>query len=293
MRARGAEPVTGSRNVPGSHLDREYDLRAAFPDYVRYFEDWRDRSRRARECLPCLLNVPYGEGSRDRVDFFPAMSQPAPLLVYVHGGYWRSMDKSDFSFVAIPFVKRGVSLALINYDLFPGTTMSSVVGKVRGAYAWVVENAGNSSVRWNSVHLAGWSAGAHLAAMIVCAESCSMSRTAPISSLLALSGIYDLRPILQTSANGDLCLDQVEADRNSPIHLAPPDRTCPVSLMWGANETGEFRKQSSLLADVWRAKGADLVVREVPNAHHYDVMDALADEDSVIFRTAVELLRLS
>src|SRR5262245_10646439 len=155
-------------SVPESRsaeLDREYDLRSAFPDYVNYFEDWRSRSRKAREVLSCHLDVAYGSGPRDRVDFFPAKPALGPLLVFIHGGYWRSMDKSDFSFLAEPFLKRGVSLALINYDLFPGATMSKVVGQVRGACSWISGNASRWGIPFNRLHLAGWSAGAHLASM--------------------------------------------------------------------------------------------------------------------------------
>src|SRR5262245_33905580 len=127
--------MTASRKLAEASLDRDYDLRTAFPDYAAYFEDWRARSLKARHELPCRLDVQYGPGARDRVDFFPASSATAPLLVYVHGGYWRWLDKSDFSFLAVPFVKRGVSLAVINYDLFPGTPMSRVLAAVEHAYA--------------------------------------------------------------------------------------------------------------------------------------------------------------
>jgi len=272
-------------------LDAEYDLRSAFPDYVHYFDDWAVRSRGARERLNCLLDVPYGPGLRDRVDFFPASTPIAPLLVYVHGGYWRSLDKSDFSFLALPFIN-STSLALINYDLFPGTTMSKLVAQVRRACAWIAVNAGRLGVTYTELHLAGWSAGAHLVAMVLCSDpETSRAATEPprVSSMLALSGVYDLEPILETSANADFRLDEAEAQRNSPIHLQPTFG-CPMAIMWGERETRAFRQQSSCLAEVWGAKGAEVRPTQVPCLHHYEVMHALGDEGSVIFETAARLL---
>jgi arylformamidase len=195
------------------------------------------------------------------------------------------MDKSDFSFLADPFVKRGVSLALINYDLFPGTIMTHLVKQVRGAYAWTLANAAGLGIDPSRVHLAGWSAGAHLAAMVLCANG-----GGSIASLLAISGIYDLTPILQTSANADLHLDVGEAERNSPIRLLPMAPACPVSLVWGADETEAFRDQSSSLASVWRRQGIEVATLEVRNVHHYAIMNCLGDASSSVFTEALRLL---
>jgi arylformamidase len=282
--------MTAPRKVADPNLDRDYDLRAAFPDYAAYFDDWRRRSRTARDELACLLDVQYGPSVCDRVDFFPAASQPAPLLVYIHGGYWRWLDKSDFSFLAVPFVKRGVSLAIVNYDLFPGTTMSRVVTQVRSAYAWIVDNAPRIGVPWSRMHLAGWSAGAHLSAMLLCTPG--RAGRLPVASLLAISGIYDLTPIVETSANADLGLDLAEAARNSPLRLPPPDPACPVALVWGAGETAAFRNQSASLAKAWREHGMQIATLEVPNVHHYAVMNRLGEESSEVFAQAARLLRL-
>lgn len=268
-------------------IERDYDLRTAFPDYLDFFERWRARSQDVRDRLSCLVDIPYGPGPRERVDFFPAASQPAPLLVYIHGGYWRSMDKSDFSFVAEPFVRRGVSLALINYDLFPDTTMSRLIAQVVGAWGWIAENAPRFGVVPDPIHLAGWSAGAHLAAMVLCSI-----RAVPIASFLAISGVYDLVPILQTAANSDLRLDSGEAERNSPMRLLPTTKGCPVSVVWGADETQAFRSQSTAFADVWSRRGVEVKIAEVEKLHHYAVMDALGDETSAVFGEAVRLLHM-
>ena len=276
------------------NLDRDYDLRAAFPDYVVYFEDWRSRSERARSELPCRLEVAYGPAARERLDIFQAghvAGHPGPLLAFIHGGYWRSMDKSDFSFLAPPFVERGISLALINYSLFPGTTMSSLVAQIRRSCTWLGRNAERLGVPFDQLHLAGWSAGAHLAAMTACAEaSAANSGLPPIASLIAVSGVYDLRPILHTSANSDLRLVGAEAARNSPIDHSPPTKPCPIAVVWGGNETDAFRGQSATFAAAWRTKGANVYDLEMPGLHHYAAVDALADQRSALFRLAREFI---
>ena len=202
--------MTRSHDAPVTSLDAEYDLRSAFPDYEQYFADWAARSRSARQHLRCLLDVPYGPGPRDRVDFFRANTPSAPLLVYIHGGYWRSLDKSDFSFLAVPFVKCGTSLALINYELFPGTTMSHLVAQVRRACAWIALNAGRFDIDYTEFHLAGWSAGAHLAAIVLCSD---MERRLAVTQIGA-------RHTLQ------LRLIPQQIDRNSIARFGATDAVC-------------------------------------------------------------------
>ena len=179
-----------------------------------------------------------------------------------------------------------MSLAVINYDLFPGTTMSRVVAQVEGVWAGL-RRMRQVWCRSDPIHLAGWSAGAHLAAMLLCSI-----RAVPIASLLAISGVYDLVPILQTAANSDLRLDSGEAERNSPMRLLPTTKGCPVSVVWGGDETQAFRSQSTAFADVWSRRGVEVKIAEVEKLHHYAVMDALGDETSPVFGEAVRLLHM-
>jgi arylformamidase len=279
-----------SAGTSAQNFDGGYDLRAAFPDYEQYFAEWRFRSRQAREQLPCLLDVSYGERPRERVDFFRATAQ-GPLLVFIHGGYWRSLDKSDFSFLAAPFLEHGVSLALMNYTLFPGTTMTKVVAEVRAGFRWIANNAPSVGISYSTVHLAGWSAGAHLGSMIAVEGSCDLSVQAPVS-FLAISGVYDLRPLLLTSANADLALDVAEATANSPVHAKTPPRTGSTAILWGARETDEFKRQSLLLHNAWRGSIGELISMEIPDEHHYGVMHALGQDGSTVFQIALKLLKL-
>jgi arylformamidase len=278
-----------SPRASAQNFDGGYDLRAAFPDYEQYFAEWRFRSQQAREQLPCLLDVSYGDGPRERVDFFRGTAQ-GPLLVFIHGGYWRSLDKSDFSFLAAPFLSHGVSLALMNYPLFPGTTMTRVVAQVRAGFQWIANNAPSLGISYSSIHLAGWSAGAHLASMIVVEGRSDLTVQAP-ASFLGISGVYDLGPLLLTSANLDLGLNVAEAAANSPVNAKATPRIGAAAILWGALETDEFKRQSRLLQNTWRGSSRELLSMEISDVHHYGTMHALGQNGSMVFQVALELLK--
>lgn len=253
-------------------LERDYNLRQAFPDYEQFFADWRKRSADARKRLQCELDIPYGPKPRQKIDRFSAPDADAPLLVFIHGGYWRSMDKSDFSFLAEPLVARGISVAMPSYSLCPQATIDEIVSDIHTAFAWL-------SSRADRIHLCGWSAGAHLAAMLVAGGAPG------IRSVLALSGIYDLRPLQHVSMNEDLRLDEASAARNSPLLLKPETQT-RFAIAAGALETPALRKQSRDFADAWQ-----LNAHEVPGVHHYAIVSELGDERSALFGTLLEQIR--
>lgn len=279
--SRGVDEVSGS-------LDSQYDLRSAFPEYVTYFEDWRARGEQARVSQKCFLDQPYGTGARERIDLFPAPEPNGQLFLFIHGGYWRFMDKSDFSFIVHPYLRRNISVGLINYSLFPGTTMGEVVRQIRNACKWIVANCGSYGIAPRELHLGGWSAGAHLACMA--AATLDTHNAAPeIDSVLAISGVFDLRPLLRTSANADLKLDEAEALRNSPVDLIPR-RGQRIALLWGGGETEAFREQSRIFSANWRGKGADLRAEEIAKLHHYAIMDSLAREGTRVLKASLALL---
>ena len=253
-------------------FERGYNLRQAFPDYEHYFEDWRKRSAAARARLDCDLGVAYGPKPRQKFDLFRAREPRAPLLIFIHGGYWRSMDKSDFSFLAEPLITRGIAVAMPSYSLCPEATIDEIVADVRTAFSSLGQSA-------DRIHVCGWSAGAHLAAMLVAGGAPG------IYSVLALSGIYDLRPLQHVSMNEDLRLDEATAARNSPLLLQP--KTQPkIAVAAGALETPALRKQSRDFADAWQ-----LNAQEIPGVHHYAIVTELGDERSALFATLLEQIR--
>lgn len=249
-------------------LEREYNLRQAFPDYEQFFADWRRRSAAARTARRAVLDISYGEGPRRKLDLFPARDHKAPLLVFIHGGYWRSMDRTDFSFLAEPLVARGISVAIPSYPLCPEATLDEIVDAAQAALTYV---------KCENIHLAGWSAGAHLATMLL-----TRSQPRKIRSVLALSGLYDLRPLRHVSVNEDLRLDPVAAARNSPLLLRPEAAT-RLAVVAGALETPALRKQSRDFAEAWKAPHS-----EIPDVHHYAIISALGDERTALFGQLLE-----
>ena len=150
-------------------LEAEYDNRALVPEHPAIFERWRRESRVLREITPCMLDLAYGTEPRHKLDVFPA-KDPRGTLVFIHGGYWRSLDKSDFSFVAKPFVDAGLSVVAINYRLCPSVHISDVVEDCRQALAWIITNGPTHDLPVERIALAGHSAGGHLVAMLYATE---------------------------------------------------------------------------------------------------------------------------
>ena len=150
-------------------LDRAYNARLAVPDHMRWFSDWRAKSTHARATLKAHCDLQFDPANNGTTDFFPAegLASKAPCLIFIHGGYWRSMDKSDFSFIAPPWVARGAHVLIPNYLLCPQANLEDIVTQIRGHYQWVLRESGQLNIDPSRLLLVGHSAGAHLAAMIL------------------------------------------------------------------------------------------------------------------------------
>ncbi len=266
--------------------EREYNARAAVPAHKDFFLRWAARSAAARSRLSGYLDFPYGAGELQTLDLFPA-ADPRGLLAFIHGGYWRSLDKSDFSFVAEPFVERGISVASINYSLCPAVGVDAIVDEVTRAVAWLHAQAGRFGLKDKPIVVAGHSAGGHLAAMMLTRDWAAYGVAAPaIAGAVGISGIYELEPLLHASMNGDLRLDRETLDRVSTARLAPTVRV-PLHLVAGAVESSEFRRQGRLLAAAW----PELVksCAEAPGEDHFSIVEHFADPDSPAFRATLAL----
>lgn len=258
-------------------LDAEYNLRARVPEHVDFFARWAAESAAVRGSLRCRIDVAYGKSNAEKLDVFPAPQKGAPLLVFIHGGYWRSLDKGDFSYLAPAYVEAGVTFVSVNYELAPAANMDEIVRQARGAVAWVRSNARRLGGDPGAVFVAGHSAGGHLAAMVAAAQ--------PVQGVCAVSGLYDLEPVRHTFVNDDLRLDEDTARRNSPLHLAPPGGT-PIILAVGSEETSEFKRHQEELAAAWRVARS----LEIPDRHHYSVIDAFGNPDHGLFGAALDMI---
>jgi arylformamidase len=272
--------------------EREYNARAAIPEHPQIFARWAEQSAATRRLRACLLDLAYGETSGERLDLFPARSDGAPLLVFIHGGYWRSLDKSDFSWVAPAFVNHGVSVALLNYGLAPKTPMEEIVRQMLRAHAWLYRNADRLGFDPDRIYTSGHSAGAHLTAMMMAALWPAYAADLPASLVkggLAVSGIYDLEPLLPAQfLRDDLQLTAKRARMLSPVRM-PPATDRPLYTAVGALESSEFRRQNALIGKAWPKN----FVRDVPMRalHHLSVIEEIANPASPLFDAALELLR--
>lgn len=263
-------------------VEREYNLRAAFPDHPQWFARWAEESTAARERLDASLNIRYGSGPKQTLDLFPSANSRGALL-FIHGGYWRSLDKSEHSFVAPPLVAQGIGVALINYDLCPDVSIARIVEQCREAVAWLQREGPRYGVPAQGLVVAGHSAGGHLAAMLVATDWAVRGSPTALVGAMAISGIFDLEPLVQVSFNADLKLDTARAQAASPVHLRPPVAR-PLVIAAGADETSEFIRQSRLLWEQWPechppGRSGPLLV---PQRHHFSVLSDLGDAKSAL-----------
>jgi arylformamidase len=281
-------------NAPDkAFLSREYNNRDLVPEHPQYMVRWAEESARARATMTCYLDRRYGEQPGETLDIFPARKGDGSCMMFIHGGYWRALDKKDFSYLAPAWVDAGVSLVVVNYDLCPRVTMDEIVRQMLRASRWLWLNAEQYGMDPDRLYVAGHSAGGHLTAMLMCALFPAFDRALPKDlwkGALAISGLYDLRPLLSVDwLNGDLRLDAESALTLSPAFM-PPATRAPVMTCVGGGESSEFLRQNALLGSRWRAAFAGDI--PMPGKHHFSVMDGLADPKSALFAGARRLMKL-
>lgn len=251
-------------------LEAEYNNRALVPEHPAIFERWQRDSAALRAATHCALDLAYGSEPRQQLDLFHA-TNPRGTVVFIHGGYWRSLDKSTFSFLAKPFLDAELSVAMINYRLCPSVPIDKIVDDCRQALAWLIANGRAHELPVDRIALAGHSAGGHLVSMLYATDWRRLGiDTRGLIGGMALSGVYDLDPLLECSMNADLHLNHHIARANSPVKLAP-SLAIPLELAVGANESPAFVNQSRLLAQAWPQICTK--VDEVENANHFTIVD--------------------
>jgi arylformamidase len=241
----------------------------------------------------CYLDRRYGEMPGESMDIFPARKGDGSCMLFIHGGYWRSLDKAEFSFLAPAWVDSGVSLAVVNYDPCPNVSVEEIVLQMLRASSWLYLNAEQYGMDEERLYVGGHSSGGHLAAMMMAALWPVFDARLPkdlFKGALAISGIYDLRPLIEVDwLNTDLKLDEAAALKVSPAFL-PPATRAPVMTCVGGSESSEFKRQNRLLAERWRGAFAGDIA--MPGTNHFSVVDGLANQSSALFAGARRLMKL-
>ncbi len=250
-----------------------------YPERIEVYETIAALSRRARSERPVVCDLAYGSDPRERLDLFPGPAE-APVVAFIHGGYWRSQERSAYAFVAPALLDRGVSVAVLGYPLAPAAPLARILGGLTRALHWLRAEGRRHGAGTGPLYLAGHSAGGHLAAALAAGIGTGDVAPVPVAGCLCLSGIFDLRPILSTSINRDLGLDAAGAEALSPL-LQPPGSGWLIAA-YGAQETAPFRLQAERQTDHWRKGGALAELLPVPGRNHYNVLLELAQSESAV-----------
>ena len=276
-------------------LDAQYNNRARVPDHAAVTTRWAQASALARSgAATAQLDVRYDDGVGETLDIFPAAKPNAPVLVFIHGGYWRGLDKADHSFVAPSFNADGAAVVVPNYALCPAVSIEHITLQMAAAVAWVWRNAAGFGGDPSRIALVGHSAGGHLAAMLLCCrwkEVADDLPAQPVGGALALSGLYDLEPLRHTPMlQADLQLTPSAVARLSPAFFPRPKGTKLYAVV-GLEESDEFLRQNTLIRDVWGPTAVP-VCETVPGSNHFTVLNQLADPASRVHQLALRLLGL-
>ena len=256
----------------------QYLTGQARPGFPALFEDFERRSADAVQGSACELDLRYGPAERCTFDFFDAGPAARGVLMYLHAGYWQWRDKAGFRFIAPALVRRGLHVALVNYPLCPTVSLAELTDTVRTAVPAVL---GRADAALPLVAM-GHSAGGHLAMEMALTDwSARGLPMATVAGVIALSGLYDLAPLVQTSLNENLRLDAQSAAAASPLYRAAPGGP-PLLLAAGADETPAMREQSRRMHEVWLAMGNPSVLHEEPNADHFSLLQRLVAPHSAL-----------
>ena len=252
----------------GNHIPGSADFPPRWAVEATAFRDRLTAAGRSR------LDIAYGTTTRERLDLFLPEGMALGLVVFVHGGYWRAFGKSDWSHLATGAVARGWAVAMPGYTLCPQIRINGITRQIGAAITAAARELGGP------IRLAGHSAGGHLVTRMLCDDApLPEAVSTRIASVLSISGVHDLRPLLNTALNDDLNLDRAEAAAESPALLNSRPHV-PVTCWVGADERPEFRRQSALLANIWTGCGVETRAVEESARHHFDVIDGLTDPDS-------------
>ncbi len=259
-------------------FDDAYSNAAYINGGASYPAKWANQASSFRANLPpgctAKFDVPYGSRVRNKLDLFEPADKSHGIAIFVHGGYWMKFSKDDWSHLARGALLRNWVVALPNYTLAPEARIADIVVEIRNAIIWLAQRYSGP------IRLAGHSAGGHLVTRTICTDSNIDEEVLErVKHVLSISGVHDLRPLLQTKLNQTLLLTNNEATSQSPALCNTMSRI-PLTCWVGADERPEFIRQSELLANIWYGLGHTCTKIQQSGRHHFNIVDDLGNQDS-------------
>jgi arylformamidase len=288
-------PLTHHQTFTPDEFEDQYNLRLGRPDLQQtVIVDWSNRSESAQTTLNCILDTRYSDGTKQKLDVYSCGDATAPTLIYIHGGYWQSGDKSIYGFLAQPFVEHGVNVVVIGYDLCPLITITMISEEAREAVAYIWQNSASLSINRDRIVVMGHSAGGHITQMMMGTDWPAFSKNLPkdlIKAGIAISPLSLLDPVrLTESLNAGIRMDATEAEAQSPMINHPPLGNAPQTVVVGGAETDEFHRQAHMYVDAFGNEIRSVELYIVPDVDHFDELNVLADSSSEFFRRTMTML---
>ena len=284
------------RNLSPEALELEFNPRAVARNIDERLAAYAAESAGTRARLDCALDVRYGPGEKETLDIFPAADpgagRGAPVHLFIHGGYWRAMDKSDYSFIADAFQPAGATTVVINYDLCPTVTLDTIVEQSSRSIAWTFRNIAQYGGDPERLYVSGNSAGGHLTAMALAHDWEAEGLPADIIKGAApITGVFDCEPVLDITVNELVRLEPEAARRLSPLRN-PPRRALPLLVAVGGAEPRLWIKMSEDYAALCREHRIECEYMEMPGQDHFDISRAVGDAESPLARAMLRMMGL-
>jgi arylformamidase len=273
-------------------MEYQYNPRESVPEYPELAKVRAAQAKKVRDSAKSWLNVAYGNSPREQLDIYAADKPGGPVLVYIHGGYWRSGSKEDNCNFVPTFTKRGATVVLVEYDLCPQVTVTDIVRQTRASIAWVYKNITRYGGDPSKIFISGHSAGGHLTSMAL-ANDWTKEGMPPdcIKGAVATSGVFDLDMVMKISVQEQVRMTPEVAKLNSPFQN-PPLVKCPLVVAVGGAEPKGWQQMSEDYFNHCKQQGMNAEYLIVPGANHYTMSEKLLDESNPLTQAMIRQMGL-
>ena len=286
-------PLPQPPSYAPDYCNDQYNNGKRVADFRGILERWRVEAAAARRTLSSQLDIAYGLDETESFDLYSpkgSTREPLPVVVFIHGGYWRSLSKSEFSWIAPPYVERGIKVAVVDYGLAPGYPLETIVLQNMAAIAWIWTHAKQLGIARDRIVVAGHSAGGHLTAMMLAARWPDFDRRLPqnvVHAGVAISGLFDMEPLRHAPyLNADLQLTLDRVAPLSPLYMQPAT-DAPLITAVGGDESDEFKRHTREIGIAWAHNLREDV--PLPGANHFSACERFVEPRHRLFEATVEL----